>query len=501
MEMNKNEVEIIINDILAANEKKPFWNKDKDIKAVLNELICSRTWRNKIEAYEYTSYILEISSIALRRFEGMERWFWEPELRVDFKNCESYLEDEDSDKYKMLSNYFPLTGTLKECQDTLSRINDLVLINRHTDGVNGEKIANMGKELYEHLANAFTELGTGSEYMTYKDMMVIFRTLVLNGLNNVITLENMVSLSETNKSVFEDRMTVSGGLVFRKTDSDNDNVAQDNEQESLEDSLPPVEDSLPPVPDEQVDDSQTLQEMDSNADNREEISQIELQEDISETIETFVTEDVLEENIGKEELPGKDMDANNESMEQASGLNAMDGYLEPIEIPMAGSSTYNNQLENYQATTHDNKDNNETTAEVEPVRESLFQEKKAEEERKMRCDRAKEALLEPLYLQEAQRKLDLDIVNRLIDGTDFDLQEFIEQFQKIETLYYIAKRKNNNVEMSYFCDTLGDMFISFDRGYYIADHTCERGIKQPDMQKWNETLEHIKKFKAKAGMV
>lgn len=505
IEMNKSDIDIIVNDILANFEKKPFWNNTDDVKSVIADLLCSRRWRNKIEAFEYVSYILDVTALTLRRFGEMDKWFWETELRKDFKESENCLDNETSDKYKMLNSYFPFDEKIKECQTLLSKLNDLVILNKHTDCDHSIEIITMGRELYTTLSLAFKSFNKeGTYYMSYKDMLVVYRTLTMNALNSIISLENMGSLSETNKSVFEDRITVSGAVVLKSADA-----IADAQSEQKSDSTPTIT--------EESKQEETVKEEIVTEPVTKTIEMPEIESDETETdISTVETENPVNEPSGESEQISDEISVEETVEETVATENntnetndtvsddPFDNYLEPIEYtPETSTQSIDSDDDLNKRISPEFIDKTDEIQGVEPVRDTSFQgqKKKKEEVNTNPYDYGMDIHLDSHNEEPSpESKIDIDIVNRLIEGTNFELKEFVEEFQKIMTLYFIAKRRNDKVEMAYFCDRLESMFDSFDVQYVITENKKDdRGLK-PDMEEWNITKKNIETFEKKADM-
>ena len=351
----------VINDIVSNySARKKFW-KDGEMEECLSDLICSTAWRNEIEAYEYISYVVDLTYSAVRKFPDVKRSFWEPILVSYFNSQLGILKDEDSEGYSNLSNYFPLTPQLKECQDILSKLSTLVIIDKQTRGCNGKEVESMGKDYYDKLSKSFNNIGDPNRYMSYQDVVKVYKTVVMNGLSCMITIENMAS------------------------------------SQMLPENMQPI--------------------------------------------------------------------------------------AKTVAAPQPNTSA---------ETQAPNKGNVAASA---PAEKSAQAAAPAPASAQAPAQKPEAAPAEPEANPED--KLDMVKVSSLIDGTSFTLEKFIDMFQTIESLYYIAQRHKNEREMTFFASTLGDMFVSFDKQYVIMQKSKpQRGLK-PDLQKWDETRSHINKFKEK----
>ena len=182
----------VLNDISQNEPLKEFYDKE-EMRDTLNKLVCGINWHTEIEAFEYLSHIIDLTYIAIRKFTGTEKLpiiFWKPILEYYFEEGKEILNNTDSAEYKVLANFYPMTNELKKCQQIVSKLHTLVVINKHTKGVNNLVLRQMGKELYEALSDTFEKIGE-DKYMSYKESMIAYKTLVLNGLSDMIRLENM----------------------------------------------------------------------------------------------------------------------------------------------------------------------------------------------------------------------------------------------------------------------------------------------------------------------
>lgn len=183
----------VVNDIIKGyTDRQRFW-KEGEMEQALKELICSMAWHDEIEAYEYLSYTLDMTYLAVRKFEKAEKDFWLPILHSYFNGQKHILEDNNAEGRKTLTNYFPLTSSLSDCKDTLSKLKTLVVINKQTNGTNSAVVNKMAKEYYDSLVDAFDELGEPNRYMSEKDLTKTYKTLILTGLSAMTTLENVSS--------------------------------------------------------------------------------------------------------------------------------------------------------------------------------------------------------------------------------------------------------------------------------------------------------------------
>lgn len=93
-------------------------------------------------------------------------------------------------------------------------------------------------------------------------------------------------------------------------------------------------------------------------------------------------------------------------------------------------------------------------------------------------------------------KINQFAVKQIIEGGDFDLKQYTENFGNIHTLFHVAKRQNNEYEVSYFMNTLLDMI----KAYRIRHDKVKRD-KPPrgcpdlrDLQGWQDTEQNNKNF-------
>lgn len=193
----------VINNVLHDYKKKKFWDEnDSLIDTLLDELASSRSWRTDVELYEYMSYVLDNTALELRDFdEAVNPVIWSSLLSVNFGKMSHILDDDNSPEYLILTNYYPYTDPLKDCKNTLNKLNTLVIINKETNGYNHDAISAEGRKLYEELYSNFDRMNETNDYMKYVDNIEIFKNFISHGLNNIISMENVsssqVSLSDS----------------------------------------------------------------------------------------------------------------------------------------------------------------------------------------------------------------------------------------------------------------------------------------------------------------
>lgn len=190
----------MIEDVLRAN-KDVFYDVD-EMREVLNDLVCRYSWRDETEAYKYTMFILNNTFLAVRKFIDKGRDFWEPVFRYNFDKNIIVLENTESEKYQLLANFYPLSDTLVECKELLSKLNTLVAINRQTEGVNSIMLSEIGRDIQEEMAMKFGSISE-TRYMSYSDSMTGYKTLILNALNDLVALENVASASPAKKNMIQ----------------------------------------------------------------------------------------------------------------------------------------------------------------------------------------------------------------------------------------------------------------------------------------------------------
>lgn len=182
----------VLNDISINTPSKEFYDK-AEMRIVLNPLVCGMQWRSEIEAFEYLSHVIDLTYLAVLKFldgEKLELSFWKPILEYYYDERKAILKNTESSDYRVLANFYPMTRELKDCQKIVSQLHSLVVINKQTKGVNNLNIRQKGKQLYETLSDTFDKIGE-AKYMSYKNSMIAYKTLVLNGLSDMIRLENM----------------------------------------------------------------------------------------------------------------------------------------------------------------------------------------------------------------------------------------------------------------------------------------------------------------------
>ena len=428
----------VLEDIKKENVDKAFWLWDNsDIQKgenVFLSLICGIKWRNSVEAYEYLTYIINNTYLAIRKFkdENVDIVFWEPVVRYYFNKSLNILDDSNSMDYKVLSNYFPLTDALKTCSDALSKLNVLLSISRQTEGAVSQEVKDLYKTLYDRMTGSFNEVVKGNDYISDKDAMTVYKTLVLNGLSAVITFENMNSLQS---------LTDPNGKINHpgiKTEKKNKKKEVNDNLIEITSADEPKNDISNPV------------------------------SKVSETLVQHIEKSVSEPTIVEQP-----------KVEEPTVVEEIKEEIK-VEEPVVEPTVEETQP----------KVEEKPIEETKPVEEPV----KAEPPKPL-IDYKKNVNIEPI-----NKLLELDNKG---NAKNFEINEFIEQFQILQSYNTMAKRNGNEENVTYFCGILGNLFALFDKEYKkILDLKQEKQNNPKkfkhfnvDFDKWDEARKHIDNFK------
>ena len=190
----------VVDDVVKDYEHKVFW-EGTSLNEKLAQLAQGREWRGNVELYEYLSYVLDMTQLAIRKFDGVSQNLWGAVVDYYFEKLLPTLNDENTDSYEHLCNYFPLTVPLQECTDILSKLNTLATVNKQTSGVVGDEVATMAKCLYRKLSEDFGNLGEPTIYMSERNIVETYKKIVNASLGTYLAIMNVNSMTETNRVV------------------------------------------------------------------------------------------------------------------------------------------------------------------------------------------------------------------------------------------------------------------------------------------------------------